>query len=68
MKIIRTDFSKELSNLLLRHKKTIQVDKNGIFIVDDEIGTSVLIGKPETTSEDYRDKLLFVSGKQSLQT
>jgi hypothetical protein len=63
MKTVQTEFSKELSILLQKYKKTFASDKNGIFLTDDEIGTVILIGQPETASEDSRDKLFFVSGK-----
>ena len=34
MKLIQDDFSEELSTLLKKHNKTIESDKNGIYIVD----------------------------------
>lgn len=67
MKYVQTDFSKELAELLIKHNKSIESDKSGIYIVDDEIGTvDILIGKAETASEDFRDKLLFVRGSNEI--
>ena len=62
MKIEQTEFTKELSNLLSKYKKTFESNKSGIYIVDDEIGTTIVVGEPETASEDGRDKMLFVIG------
>jgi len=62
MEIIQTDFSKELNQLLKKYNKTFEVDKSGIYIVDDKVKTNILISKTTTTSEDFRDKLIFING------
>ncbi len=62
MEYINTDFSKELSSLFIKHKKRIESDKHGIHILDDETGSSFLIAKATTSSEDYRDTLIQVCG------
>ena len=62
MEIIQTDFSKELSQLLRKYSKTLEADKGGIYIVDDKIGTNILIAKATTASEDLRDKIMFITG------
>lgn len=62
MKYKQTEFSKELSDVFLKHKKRMETDKHGIHILDDEIGCSFLIGKPTSGSEDYRDTLIQVNG------
>jgi hypothetical protein len=61
MKIVQTDFSKELSNLLIKHKKTIQADKGGVYFVDDENLSDVLIIKATLASEDIRDKMILIN-------
>jgi hypothetical protein len=60
MKIIQTDFSKELSQLLRKYNKVFESDKGGIYIVDDKIGTNILIVKATTTLEDLLDKIIFI--------
>ena len=60
MKIIQNDFSKELSKLLKKYKKTITTDKSGIHIVDCDNIEGVIIQKATVASEDYRDTLMFV--------
>ncbi len=60
-KFIETDFTKELSKLLNKHKKTIESDKSGIYIVDSEAGGSVIISRQTLGSEDSRDKIYFVT-------
>jgi hypothetical protein len=59
MKIIQNEFAKELSELFIKHNKTIQSGKAGIYITDHPNGTTFFIGVGETTSEDYRDKLII---------
>ena len=60
MKYIQTDFSKELSSLLLKHKKIIESDKSGMYVVDTKYETDIIIAEAETASEDYRNKLMFI--------
>ena len=62
MKIIQTEFSKELSQLLRKYSKTFETDKGDIYVVDDKIGTDILIAKATTASEDLRDKIMFITG------
>jgi hypothetical protein len=59
MKIIETEFTKELSSLLAKHKKTFDADKNGIYIVDDPNKTIIYTTESETASEDSRPKMIF---------
>ena len=61
MEIIQTDFSIELSQLLRKYSKTFEADKGGIYIVDDKIGTNILIVKATTPLEDLRDKVMFIT-------
>jgi hypothetical protein len=60
MEIIQTDFSRDLTELLKKNKKTITADKQGIHIVDCGNIEAVLIQKATVASEDYRDTLIFV--------
>jgi hypothetical protein len=60
MEIIQNDFSKELSELLKKHKKTITADKSGLHVVDCDNIEAVIIQKATVASEDYRDTLIFV--------
>lgn len=60
MEIIQNDFSKELSELLKKHKKTLTADKTGIHVVDCDNIEAVVIQKSNVASEDYRDTLMFV--------
>ena len=62
MEYIKTEFSRELSELLKKHKKTFDSDKAGIYAVDDEIGTEIFIGRSTSATEDVRDKMLFARG------
>lgn len=62
MEYVSTDFSKELSDVFLKYKKRIESDKYGIHILDDETGSSFLIAKATTGSEDFRDTLIQVRG------
>jgi hypothetical protein len=59
MKIKQTDFSKELSELFIKHNKTIESDKGGIYIIDHPKGTVFFETESETTSEDLRSKLIM---------
>ena len=59
MKTIQNDFSKELSKVFNKYQKTLQVDKNGIFVVDNEMKLHFFIGIPESATEDNRDSLIF---------
>jgi len=61
-KFIENDFSKELSKLLTKHKKTIESDKSGIYIVDNANDIKILLSEPTTSSEDYRTGLYFIFG------
>ena len=60
MKYIETDFTKELSVLLKKHKKTFSSDKSGIYILDDEYPPSVITTESETASEDSRSLMLLM--------
>jgi len=60
MEYIRTEFSEELSALLRKHKKILTSDNSGIYIIDDEGISEVIIGRSETASEDSRDKMFCV--------
>ena len=60
MEIIQNDFSKELSKLLKKYKKTITADKSGIHIIDCDNIETVVIQKATVASEDYRDTLMFM--------
>ena len=62
MKLIEDDFSKELTSLLNKHKKTIESDKSGIYIVERFDNVKILLGKPTTGSEDWRTKIYFAYG------
>lgn len=62
MEYLQTEFSKELSALFIKHKKRIEADKHGIYIINDETGCSFLIAKATTGSENYRDALMQVYG------
>ena len=62
MRYLETEFSKELSELLMKHKKTFTSDKSGMYAIDDEVGTKVIMGESETASEDSRPKMLFIRG------
>jgi hypothetical protein len=62
MEYVQNEFSKELSSVFLKHKKRIEADKHGIHILDDETGSSFLIAKATSGSEDYRDTLIQVCG------
>ena len=59
MEIIQNDFSKELSELLKKYKKTIIAD-TGIHIIDCDNIEAVVIQKATVASEDCRDTLMFV--------
>jgi hypothetical protein len=61
MKYIETDFSKELGDLLTKHKKIITADKHGLYAIDCNYETFTFIGKAETACEDFRDKLMFIN-------
>jgi hypothetical protein len=60
MKLIETEFSQELANLLVKYKKSIASDKNGIYIVNNNSIVDVLISTPTTPCEDSRDKLVII--------
>lgn len=60
MGYIHTEFSKELSDLLIKHKKKFTSDKSGIYVVDEPSIAGVIIYIAETASEDIRDKLITV--------
>ncbi len=62
MEYVKTEFSRELSDLLKKHKKTFDSDKTGIYAIDDEIGTDIIIGRGTDGAEDSRDKIIFVRG------
>jgi hypothetical protein len=62
MKYLETEFSRELSELLMKHKKTLTADKSGMYAIDDETGTKVIMGESETASEDDRPKMFFIRG------
>ena len=61
MKYIETEFSKELTKLLIKYKKTFDADKAGIYVIDSETVRMVLIGESETASEDSRSKMFFIN-------
>ena len=61
MKLIETDFTKELSALLVKHKKVLTSDKSGIYIVDWECGVAVMTTESEVASEDSRNFLVFIN-------
>jgi hypothetical protein len=60
MKYIETPFSKELSDLLLKHKKTLTSDKGGIYAVDTTHAIKILLSEAEVASEDTRPQMLFL--------
>lgn len=60
MKYIETDFSKELTELCLKHKKRFEVDKYGIHIVDDTVGSSFVIATQTLGSENCKDTLIQI--------
>jgi hypothetical protein len=59
MKIIETEFTKELSLLLQKHNKSFESDKGGIYIVDHDCSL-VATTESETASEDLRQKLIQI--------
>lgn len=59
---INNDFTKELSKLLTKYKKTIESDKSGIYIVDSPEMVNIIISKPTCGTEDSRDKLFIIRG------
>jgi len=61
MEIIQNDFSKELSELLRKYKKTMTSDKSGIHIIDCDNIEAVVIKKATVGSEDYRETLWFIN-------
>lgn len=63
MEIINNDFAKDLSKILRKHKKTISSTRDGIIVLDDKVGTSVLIMHSNSASDSYGDKLMLVTGE-----
>lgn len=61
MKITSTEFSREFSLLLKKHKKTLTHDKSGIYLIDCENIEEVLVKKATVASEDSRNELLFLN-------
>ena len=60
MKFIQNDFTKELSELFVKHNKAIESDKGGIYIIDVSNGDQFMLSESETASEDYRPKLIIL--------
>ena len=60
---IKNDFTRELNELFNRHKKTIEWDKTGFYIVDTDYHIEMIMSKPTSASEDYRDKIFFTYEK-----
>jgi len=60
MKYIETEFSKELSQLLIRHKKILIADKAGIYAIDTDTETYILLTESEVASEDSRQKIILL--------
>ena len=60
MIIIENDFTKELSSLLKKYKKTLISDKSGIIIVQCETIEKVLIKRPVSLVESFNDMMFFV--------
>ena len=58
MQIIETEFSKELSQLLIKHNKTFGSDKHGLYIEDCNNLNCILIQKP-TMATDYPNEILI---------
>ncbi len=62
MEYTQTDFSKELSAVFLKYKKYLEIDKSGVHVHDVETGSSFLIARATSGTEDYRDTLIQVTG------
>lgn len=58
MRYKSTEFSRELSDLLIKYKKSFESDKGGIYVVDNLNINGVMITEPELASEDFRSKLI----------
>ena len=53
-----TEFSMELSKLLVKYKKYFESDKGGIYVVDNPNINGVMITESESATEDSRSKLI----------
>jgi len=66
MEYIKTDFSRELSTLLKKHRKTFTSDNKGIYVINDPAFVTILIGRATTATDDSRDQMMFLRGEISL--
>ena len=57
MNFIETDFSKELSILLNKHKITLESDKLGIYLVQGLNDIQILLSEAEFGSEDPKTRM-----------